>query len=441
LHTTHRLDQMKGGRTLVLALLSLVVGACGGASDQTESPAGGRSAVGTLAGRVAYVAAREGDYAVVTESLDGRSKRVHRLPDALEDAGRRDRLAVSLSRSGRFAAVAGLDGRSAFILDVENDAFEPLELPPDVAELHSIAWSPDEKTIAISGTNASECESERPSSGSLYLLAAQGGGVIRLDALPSTAQGNPIWFERIVWSPDGRRLLYEVWHGFECETRGPYLTIGLAVVNSAGSDPAISIISDGYFGSSSWSPDSKQIVMLEADWRTYTVAATGGQRPQLLGDRYGPEFLWTKRGIYTGDDAIEDHRFILVDPKSGSASPVDSASAHPLAASPSGDLVAAWVYLGERVPNRLRVYASNGQRLVNRMLNGAHGFSPISGYQALEFAPVAHLLKDRQVATGSMAPLGAKGSPRLSMCQIASDSRRARSIGRLWRRAACRSAS
>jgi hypothetical protein len=46
----------------------------------------------------------------------------------------------------------------------------------------------------------------------------------------------------------------------------------------------------------------------------------------------------------------------------------------------------------------------------------------------LEFAPVAHLLKDRQAARGSVAPLGANASPRLSMCQIASESRLARSI-------------
>ena len=44
------------------------------------------------------------------------------------------------------------------------------------------------------------------------------------------------------------------------------------------------------------------------------------------------------------------------------------------------------------------------------------------------FAPVAHLLKGRQAARGSVAPLGAKGWSRLSMCQIASASRRARSI-------------
>ena len=49
-----------------------------------------------------------------------------------------------------------------------------------------------------------------------------------------------------------------------------------------------------------------------------------------------------------------------------------------------------------------------------RLLEGGQG--------RLEFAPVAHLLKDRQAARGSVAPLGAKGSPRLSMCQIASDS-------------------
>src|SRR5215210_1174004 len=43
------------------------------------------------------------------------------------------------------------------------------------------------------------------------------------------------------------------------------------------------------------------------------------------------------------------------------------------------------------------------------------------------FAPVAHLLKGGQAARGSVAPLGAKGWLRLSMCQIASARRRARS--------------
>src|SRR5918995_3437941 len=54
-----------------------------------------------------------------------------------------------------------------------------------------------------------------------------------------------------------------------------------------------------------------------------------------------------------------------------------------------------------------------------RLLEGGQG--------RLEFAPVAHLLGDRQAARGSVAPLGAKGSRRVSMCQIASARRRARS--------------
>src|ERR687896_2181766 len=51
----------------------------------------------------------------------------------------------------------------------------------------------------------------------------------------------------------------------------------------------------------------------------------------------------------------------------------------------------------------------------------------VGGQGRLEFAPVAHLLKDRQAARGSVAPLGAKGWSRVSMCQIASARRRARS--------------
>src|SRR5881396_2953087 len=52
----------------------------------------------------------------------------------------------------------------------------------------------------------------------------------------------------------------------------------------------------------------------------------------------------------------------------------------------------------------------------------------IGGQGRWEFAPVAHLLRDRQAARGSVAPLGAKGWLRVSMCQIASASLRARSI-------------
>src|SRR6266571_4264015 len=69
--------------------------------------------------------------------------------------------------------------------------------------------------------------------------------------------------------------------------------------------------------------------------------------------------------------------------------------------------------------------AQSGRALLWWVASRAHLSiaSSTGGQGRWEFAPVAHLLKDRQAARGSVAPLGAKGSPRLSMCQIASDSR------------------
>src|SRR5918994_518666 len=54
-------------------------------------------------------------------------------------------------------------------------------------------------------------------------------------------------------------------------------------------------------------------------------------------------------------------------------------------------------------------------------------YRPLEEDKADWSSPVAHLVKDRQAARGSVAPAGAKGWLRVSMCQIASASRRARS--------------
>src|SRR5206468_8627938 len=74
-------------------------------------------------------------------------------------------------------------------------------------------------------------------------------------------------------------------------------------------------------------------------------------------------------------------------------------------------------------PVRARVAVGGGERCSSlyRLLVRGQGRSG--------FAPVAHLLKGRQAARGSVAPLGAKASLRLSMCQLASEGRRARSVG------------
>src|SRR5215207_6684892 len=69
-----------------------------------------------------------------------------------------------------------------------------------------------------------------------------------------------------------------------------------------------------------------------------------------------------------------------------------------------------------------------GARVVGVELGSSLYRLLVGGQGRLEFAPVAQLLKDRQAARGSVAPFGAKGWSRVSMCQIASASRRARSI-------------
>src|SRR3954453_2246052 len=80
-----------------------------------------------------------------------------------------------------------------------------------------------------------------------------------------------------------------------------------------------------------------------------------------------------------------------------------------------------WVFVHRAVMADVGVVAGERCSSLYRLL--ARG-----GQGRWEFAPVAHLLRDRQAARGSVAPLGAKGSLRVSMCQIASVSRRARSI-------------
>ncbi len=73
--------------------------------------------------------------------------------------------------------------------------------------------------------------------------------------------------------------------------------------------------------------------------------------------------------------------------------------------------------------------ARSGRALRLWLVSGAHLSiaSWLEDKAGWEAAPVAHLLGSRQAATGLVAPAGAKGWLRVSMCQIASASRRARS--------------
>jgi hypothetical protein len=85
---------------------------------------------------------------------------------------------------------------------------------------------------------------------------------------------------------------------------------------------------------------------------------------------------------------------------------------------------------GPWVKGAVLVSPSQGGRCGGGWRAGLISLSPPGGggQGGLEFAPVAQLLRDRQAARGSVVPLGAKGWLRVSMCQIASARRRARSI-------------
>lgn len=73
--------------------------------------------------------------------------------------------------------------------------------------------------------------------------------------------------------------------------------------------------------------------------------------------------------------------------------------------------------------------AQSGRAVRSWLVSSAHLSiaSLLEDKAGWEVAPVAHLLGSRQAATGLVAPAGAKGWLRVSMCQIASASRRARS--------------
>jgi hypothetical protein len=80
--------------------------------------------------------------------------------------------------------------------------------------------------------------------------------------------------------------------------------------------------------------------------------------------------------------------------------------------------------------NRRPPLYEGGRRSVRLVLSGAHlsiaSWAGGSGWMGASLL-VVHLLMGRQAARGSAAPAGAKGWSRVSMCQIASARRRARS--------------
>jgi TolB protein len=74
----------------------------------------------------------------------------------------------------------------------------------------SPSWSPDSKRIAFG--QASDIQDQRPKDPEIYVMNADGSGVRRITDMSSTEK--PYSTDRFwpIWSPDGKRLVFEVQH-------------------------------------------------------------------------------------------------------------------------------------------------------------------------------------------------------------------------------------
>jgi dipeptidyl aminopeptidase/acylaminoacyl peptidase len=103
-----------------------------------------------------------------------------------------------------------------------------------VTDMTRLVWSPDGKRLVITPTN----------SGTIYLINADGRGLREVAALAGVSSG-------VVWSPDGRWLLFDE---HSRETMGT-----LFLVASDGGEPVPIVTSYERIDSVAWSPDGRAI--------------------------------------------------------------------------------------------------------------------------------------------------------------------------------------
>lgn len=374
---------------VLLVLVAMLLAACGASSSGDER--GGAAAI-RVDGHLAYAVQRNGEWSVVTESLDDGTKRVHPLGVTVVN----DR--VSFSRTARFAAFSGVrDGRTdIYVLDLERGTVRPLGLSTRVPEsLGRLVWSPDERMLASVDeraqldeimqklydpkTHKPTCAPQRPTDFMIHVIEVGSGELRTLPALPPTAaplERNPTWIEQMAWAPDSQRLLYAVWQGSECEAEGMQLRQAqLSAVRVSGGAPD-PVTAFSWPGTVSWSPDGMRVAV--AGW--YSAPGDGGNIDVGSGSNEGLPGLyidvaWTRLGIYALrlDEDSSQVALVLADPERGServlaALTEDEWPTASIAAPIDGRCVELYTdRKSEREDAvRQRVYSSNGTLLLDR---------------------------------------------------------------------------
>jgi Tol biopolymer transport system component len=179
--------------------------------------------------------------------------------------------APAVSRDGRQIAISVLRQGRARLFVMTSDGANPQPLAPLLDVREASSWSPDGKTLAVTGY-----DDKGPG---LFLVPLDGGAPVRL-------------YDKLcylpAWSPDGRYILFaEYVQGPTMQVRAVTSegqSVGLPVIRFT--RPGTRVMSSAY----RFLPDGKSLVLLEGEWRTpqfWLVNLETGNRRQLTDLRPG----------------------------------------------------------------------------------------------------------------------------------------------------------
>ena len=231
--------------------------------------------------------------------------------------------AAAISPDGKQAAYANVDG--IFVRNMQNGDTKSLLAPADYV-VDRLAWFADDRTLVASGFSsanyvpsiwivsgngapprllrmnagaASPSPDGRhvafvtPDQSEIWVVEVNGNTLRRIIATPAVSKDEVDKIEFLLWSPDGRRLIFQRHHYAPRSTNRSYESVALATgrIVATGEDLGMS--------SASALPDGS-LMFLRWDNRNFT---SSGQLWEIKTDRATGAFLGTPRKIASiGDD-------------------------------------------------------------------------------------------------------------------------------------------